>query len=135
MKINLLPDPADGNSCKLLNVCEIYGLKQLITELTRVTAKSQSLIALCLITNTPDKIVRSGVVPLGISDHFLIYLIRKMHYSNPDGVKVITKRSLKNFKTAEFLKDVCERPWDDRQFSDHNNLWEFWKNQLLACTD
>ena len=40
MKINLLPDPADGNSRKLLNVCEIYGLKQLITELTRVTAKS-----------------------------------------------------------------------------------------------
>ena len=94
MNINLLPDPADGNSRKLLNVCEIYGLKRLITEQTRVTAKSQSLIDLCL-TNTPDKIVRPGVVPLGNSDRSLVYLIRKPHYPNPGGVKIITTRSLK----------------------------------------
>ena len=95
MNINLLPDPADGNSGKLLNVCEIYGLNQLITEPTRVTAKSQSLIDLCL-TNTPDKIVRSGVVPLGNSDHSLVYLIRKTHYSNPVGVKVTPHEVLRN---------------------------------------
>ena len=94
MNINLLRAPADGNFRKLLNVCEIYGLNQLITEPTRVTAKSQSLIDLCL-TNTPDKIVRSGVVPLGNSDYSLVYLIRKTHYSNPVGVKVITTRSIK----------------------------------------
>ena len=69
--INMLPGAADGNSSKLRSVCDIYGVKQLIKEPTRVTAQSQSLIDLCL-TNTPDKIVRSGVVPLGISDHSLI---------------------------------------------------------------
>lgn len=75
----MLPDPAAHISRKLLNVCEIYGLKQLITEPTRVTAKSQSLIYLCL-TNTPDKIVRSGVVPLGFIEHSLVYSIRKTHF-------------------------------------------------------
>ena len=82
MNTNLLPGVADSNSSKLINVCEIFGLSQLITEPTRVTALSQSLIDLC-ITNTPDKIVRSGVMPLGISDHSLVYLIRKTHFTIP----------------------------------------------------
>ena len=62
MNTNLLPDVADRNSSKVINVCEIFGLSQLITEPIRVTAQSQSLIDLC-ISNTPDKIVRSGVMP------------------------------------------------------------------------
>ena len=54
MNTNLLPDVADSNSSKLIYVCKIFGLSQLITEPTRVTAQSQSLIDLC-ITNTPTK--------------------------------------------------------------------------------
>ena len=86
MNTKLLPGVAESNSSKLINVCEIFGLRQLITEPTRVTTQSQSLIDLC-ITNTPDKIVRSGVLPLGISDHSLVYLIRKTHYTIPGCVK------------------------------------------------
>ena len=131
----MLPGAADGNSPKLRSVCDIYGVKQLIKEPTRVTAQSQSLIDLCL-TNTPDKIVRSGVVPLGISDHSLIYLIRKTHYTNFGEAKIITIRSFKNFNKEDFLRDVAQRPWDDvSQFSDPNEMWEFWKNQLLTCID
>ena len=54
VKTNLLPDVADRSSSKLINVCDMFSLSQLITEPTRVTAQSQSLIDLC-ITNTPDK--------------------------------------------------------------------------------
>ena len=38
MNTNLLPGVADSNSSKLINVCEIFVLSQLITEPTRVTA-------------------------------------------------------------------------------------------------
>ena len=34
MNTNLLPSVADSNSSKLINVCEIFGLSQLITEPT-----------------------------------------------------------------------------------------------------
>ena len=37
---NLLPGVVDSNSSKLINVCEIFGLRQLITEPTRITAQS-----------------------------------------------------------------------------------------------
>jgi len=88
LNTNLLPGVADGNSSKLINICEIFGLSQLITEPTRVTAQSQSLIDLC-ITNTPDKIVRAGIMPLGISDHSLVYLIRKTRYTIPSVLGVL----------------------------------------------
>jgi len=133
MNTNLLPGVADSNSSKLINACEIFGLSQLITEPTRVTAHSQSLTDLC-VSNTPDKIVRSGVMPLGISDHSLVYLIRKKHYTIPGCVKIISTRSVKNFNKEEFLTDVELIPWDAISlFSDPNEMWGFWKNQFLTC--
>ena len=120
---------ADSNSSKLISVCEIFGLSQLITEPTRVTALSQSLIDLC-ITNTPDKIVTSGVMPLGISDHSLVYLIRKTHYTIPGCNKIISTRSFKNFNQEEFLADLEFIQWDDISLFPHpNEMREFWKNR------
>ena len=120
MNTNLLPGVADSNSSKLINVCEIFGLSQLITAPTRVTAHSQSLIDLC-VTNTPDKIVRSGVMPLGISDHSLVY--RKTHYTIPGCVKIISTRGVKNFNKEEFLTDVELILWDAISlFSDPNEM-------------
>ena len=40
MNKNLLPGVVDSNSSKLINVCEIFDLGQLIREPTRVTADS-----------------------------------------------------------------------------------------------
>ena len=57
---------------------DIYGVEQLISEPTRITSRSSTLIDLCL-TNTPSNIVKSGVIHLSISDHSLVYLIRKAH--------------------------------------------------------
>ena len=120
LNTNLLPGVLDGNSSKLINICEIFGLSQLITEPTRVTAQSQSLIDLC-ITNTPDKIVRAGIMPLGISDHSLVYLIRKTHYTIPGCAKIISTRSFKNFKKEAFLADVELIQWDNLTLFSHPN--------------
>jgi exonuclease III len=66
----------DCNTINLLNICNIFNLSQIISEPTRITNTSKSLIDLCF-TNFPDKVRGSGVHSLGISDHSLIYLIRK----------------------------------------------------------
>ena len=54
LNCDLLPDSVNANSSHLLNIMDIYGLTQLITEPTRVTQYSRTLIDLCL-TNSPDK--------------------------------------------------------------------------------
>ena len=69
---NLLPEATAHISSSLTNILDIYGLSQLITEPTRITQVSKSLIDLC-ITNSPKKVLNFGVVHVGISDHSLVF--------------------------------------------------------------
>ena len=57
---------------KYRDVCSVLGLKQLIKEPTRL----ESLLDHVL-TNCEEKISQSGVIPLGLSDHELIYCTRE----------------------------------------------------------
>ena len=78
---NLLQEKALFNvpTSKLNSIYELYQLSQLINEPTRVTLTTSSLID-HVVTNTPEKISHSGVVHTGISDHSLIYAIRKIKH-------------------------------------------------------
>ena len=55
LNCNLLSEIVSNNSSHLLNIIDIYGLTQLITEPSRVTQYLSTLIDLCL-TNSQDKI-------------------------------------------------------------------------------
>ena len=89
LSCNLLSEVVRNNSSHLLNIIHIYGLTQLITEPTRATQYSSTLIDfdLCL-TNFPDKISKSGVIDIGISDHTAVYLRRKLLIFAPICVKL-----------------------------------------------
>ena len=68
---------SESNANALLNVSDVYGLRQLITEPTRVTPSSSSLIDL-IFTDQPDLVSFSGISHVGISDHSLVYAFRKV---------------------------------------------------------
>ena len=102
LNCNLLSEVVSNNSSHLLNIIDIYGLPQLITEPTRVTQYSSTLIDLCL-TNSPDKISKSGVINIGISDHSAVYLICKVAHLRSNMYKTVEVRQLKNLNAAEFL--------------------------------
>ena len=105
LNCNLLSKVVSNNSSHLLNMIDIYGLTRLITEPTRVTQYSSTLIDLCL-TNSPDKISKSGVINIGMSDHSAIYLTRKVAHLRSNMHKTVEVRQLKNFNEAEFLRDL-----------------------------
>ena len=67
VNVGLLPEVEAPSARKLKDIFDVYGLHKLIAEPTRVTQFSQTLIDLC-ITNSPLRIVKSGVVQLSISD-------------------------------------------------------------------
>ena len=96
LNCDLLPDSVNINSSHLLNIMDIYGLTQLITEPTRVTQYSRTLIDLCL-TNSPNKISNSGVVDIGISDHCAIFVTHKISYLRSFVHKTAEVRQLRNF--------------------------------------
>ena len=62
---------------KIKSLYELYQLSQLIQEATRVTMTSPTLID-HIVTNTPENVSASGVVHTGISDHSLVFAIRKI---------------------------------------------------------
>ena len=63
---------------------EPFGLTQLVSEATRITSRSRTLID-HIYCNYPEN-VKSVLVPkLGLSDHFPVFVTRKMHNYTPKG--------------------------------------------------
>ena len=75
-----------------------------------MTDTSATMIDLVL-TNVKENIHASGVIHLGISDHSLIYAVRKfmLPKTNP-GVREI--RDYKHFDAELFVEDLSRMPWN-----------------------
>ena len=126
----------DQTTEKLLNVTDIYGLNQIISEPTRITPSSRTLIDLILTTH-PDNIVCNGVSHVGISDHSLLYAYRKLaSLNNVKGIQNIRVRSFKHFDRMKFRNDMQSQPWNLlMNIKNPNELWLKWKNMFLEVCD
>ena len=67
LNINLL-GPILSTGKKLQEIMELYQLTQIINDPTRITEYTKSLIDVC-ITSSPEKIISSGVIHLGINNN------------------------------------------------------------------
>ena len=104
-----------NESQKTWNACvAALGLDQLITNFTRVTNTSSTIID-HIYTNVKNKISNVQVINVNKSDHFLIYC----EYSQQvpkipnNGHTVITYRSYKHFNENEFYKSLAKSPFDN----------------------
>ena len=59
--------------------CFSYSLHQLIMESTRTTKHTNTPID-HILPNSPEKVIQSGVIEMGLSDHGLIYCSRKRYF-------------------------------------------------------
>ena len=109
----------------------MFGLQQPITEPTRLTESSSTLIDL-IFTNYADRVVCSGVSHIGISDHSLIYVYRKLSPAFPSkGHSTIFYRNFKNFNRESFRNDIAQQDWTCNGSDDPNVLWADWKTKFL----
>ena len=120
---NLLPEASTHNFSYLTNIFFFFFLSQLITELTRVTPVSKTLIDLC-ITNSPEKVTNSGVIHLVISDHSLIFMTLKIH-NDRNCPRTIEMRQFRHF-----YKKVHERCWTNAMVECWSVLW----SKLVTCS-
>ena len=102
--------------------------------MTRVTETSGSTIDLIL-SNTPENIVSSGVSHVGISDHSLIYAVRKFVF--PKSKSIMREvRDFKHFSDRDFYNDLSQVPWEIiSTFSDPNECWCVWKSFFIEILD
>ena len=80
LNCDMLKSESDAPTKKIKSLYELYQLSQLVKEATQVTMTTSSLID-HVVTNTPEKILDSGFIHTGISDHSLVFAIRKIHTS------------------------------------------------------
>ena len=128
---NPLPN---SHTYRLKFLCSLYQLKQFINEPTRVTSTSATLIDLIL-TNTPENILQSSVIHLGISDHSVVYALEKFFLPKLyPKYKVV--RNFKNFNENQFILDVSLLPLElVYQHNDPNLCWQVWKDLFLQALD
>ena len=106
LNCNILSNPPEVHTTHLLDLMVDYQLTQLIKEPTRV---KQPLIDV-FITNKEENISHSAVYTLSISDHNLIYAVRKIGL--PRGQpKSIQSRNFKHFSEENFLTDLKNASW------------------------
>ena len=65
-----------GSSYSLLTFCDYFCLTNTISVPRRVTASTKTLLDATLASH-PERFVLTGTLRLGISDHDLIYIVRK----------------------------------------------------------
>ena len=126
----------DHNANLLSSIADVYSLQQLITDPNRCTESSSTLIDL-IFTNSPDRIICSGVSHIGISDHSLIYAYRKLSIDSPSrGHTTVTYRKFKNFNSSNFRSYIAHYNWQIiDNYDDPNDTWEVRKKLFLLCVD
>ena len=108
LNCNLL-NSSDPASQALVNFCTSFNLSQMITQPTRVTESSATLIDVIL-TSHENLIIDTKVMPSSISDHDLIYAVLKLKRQRPKPV-YLTTRIFKNYQQNDFLWDISMVPW------------------------
>ena len=86
-----------------LEFCFKHSLEHIITRPTRVTDQTATVVDRIL-TNSRDKISQSDVIDLRLTDHDLIYCIRKTSLPKSHKHNEIFVRSMKRLSAEKYLK-------------------------------
>ena len=83
-----------------------------------------------------NKIIQSGIIPVGISDHFLTFCARiivKKQFHSPYNVTI---RSLKNYSAKLFLNNLANADWNSVFLTNSvDTAWNNFKNIFISVLD
>ena len=126
---------ADANR-EWLILTESLGLTQLVTEPTRVTAVSSTLID-HIYTNEDEHVSSTHVAHIQISDHYAIFCNRRISpVFKKDSHKSISYRSFKHFNDDMFLYDLMCVNWTDiESINDIDSMINTWYSMFTEVVD
>ena len=127
----------DSDCKQLKSLFRSLHIKQLIDQPTRITKNSKSLIDLVAV-NCPQNVCESGVVSAHLSDHELVYCVRKLNWKRaPSQVK--TFRNYAHFNVDAFRKDLKGVNWNSAPCPDGpvivDKLWHDFKREFITIAD
>nr|CAI5860341.1 unnamed protein product [Callosobruchus analis] len=126
ININLL-----NSNMNIENCFKAYGLAQIVTQPTRVTETTATLIDPIFLSK-PDICLKSGVINADLfSDHNCVFCDLIM-YSKNNNQRYITFRNFKKFDVALFDADLLRIPWHEIIYmSDIDSKIQFLTENIL----
>jgi len=120
-------------SKKVSNLAKNSQMCQLITDYTRITESSRTTIDLIFVSRS-DLVISSAVHSLGLSDHSMVYVVRK-HKQIKLPPRTVKSRNFKNFDESKFSRTIESINWDEvkciNNVDDALSKWQSLFNQ--AC--
>ena len=119
---------------KLQSIFDAFNMQNIITVPTRTTIESSTLIDL-IVTTRRDLVSSTGVFPLGISDHDLIYASLRLRHKRPPP-RLIKIRNYKNFDEKSFKSDLVNAPFHVTEcFEDMDDILWAWQSLFNTICD
>ena len=100
----------DNNARHMANVCSLFNLVQLVEKPTRITLEKATIID-HIATICARNVIKVGVREVSLSDHYMVYCIRKFNGAVAKDHKKIKTRNMKNSSENQFLYDVSDICW------------------------
>ena len=125
--------PDNNNTKHTKRIFHTYGYTQMISEPTRTTDHSKTLIDY-MATNGPDCVSDQVVLPCGISDHDVVYMTRSMKKPRVKmKPKIVATRKYSKFDSEQFRNDLQSMPLDEIKniTAEPNEMWAMWKKFFL----
>ena len=102
---------------------------------TCVTNKTSTLID-HFATNRPSRIVKSGILITGFSDHDMVFGMRKISGNRNKAPKIIRSRNLKYYNKEAFRKDLANADWESIiKVPDVNIMYAEWEKLFINILD
>ncbi|MCG8113419.1 MAG: reverse transcriptase domain-containing protein [Candidatus Thiodiazotropha taylori] len=113
-----------------------FGLSQMVDQATRITSRSATLID-HIYCNIEENCSNICVPKLGLSDHFPVFVTRKINLHVPKSHHyTISYRCFKTFNEENFIKDLRNVPWDTiKIFDDPNDVLDAWNDLFIDVVD
>ena len=124
---------ANTQTKKLAEFAKTSQFEQLTKEPSHVTKNSKTLIDVAF-TNKPEIIGNPAAVHIGISDHSLIFIQRKISIQQK-APKIIKTRQFKNYNVGDFKHDLAMNMQTISLTNDPNEMWNEWKRVFLTVAD
>ena len=100
----------DNNARHMVNVCRLFTLVQLVEKPTRINLEKATIID-HIATTCARNVIKVGVREVSLSDHYMVYCIRKFSGAVAKDHKKIKTRNMKNSSENQFLYDVSDICW------------------------
>ena len=131
LNINLLAQ--SSQSSRLLLITSENNLEQLISEPTRITDHSQTLLDV-LFTSSPELFSSTGATECVGSDHLMIFGEHSEDLKTQ--AKVCIVRSFKKCEENKLLSDLQNAPWQAMDMFDNvNDKLSYWMTLFLSVVD